>query len=506
MPLSAFDWPAVANLAVQMGKYAYNRYKNRTRVGPNLRGSSVRTSRTPSRPIGGSSSRRIAPRLRRTTVPLSRFGRKRKRTFRKRIGYGRKSITSSNTNIYRKRFKGFRKFNRGKFSIGRFLMGGGNFPNQTFVRMKFRATNTIQFDGTATSRLNRTLEVNSIVNHADGLEDVFTTGTNWSYLDVFKTFYEEYLMLGCLTKLSIHPNMVPTFTSNYSATMSPSAVSQFAATSSTGYWYVRLYYAKSKPDPLDPEGAYVGFPMVNSTDGLPVNERNIWPTLRDFLTDPTVMYFKDEDIVKAKTGYLYPAVANDLSLSSKNAIPANIQSGYQYSPQVYYEIESKNRVVSFNIKFSAKKHFCDKNILNNGDWREWSTGLGDNRYRFFARFGYMAFNYNNIPCSEIPSNSMLQRRVTLSSTAYFGLRKPLITPSSHFNMSLQAKNAVNRSIEEVEAMAAMEYAINRNRSDVPTIELERELDEEIDNLLESGEEEEEEEEEQETQDKQDNDT
>lgn len=372
--------------------------------------------------------------------------------------------------LYNRRFKGFRRFNRGPFRIGSFLSSGGSLPRQTFLRMTYRASALVDFSAVPAERKKRILEPNSVALHSNLVDNSSANETQWQYLDVFKTFYEKYLILGSTTKVIIsqvaNPTAVGTTVqdnANY-----PTAGPRNNAYA-TGYWYVRLNYMK--------DGEEVG---ADINDAGTVVETSIWPTLRDFLVDPTVMYIKDVAVRSQKTGFLWPKPTATLG-STHSAVP-NENTSVAALPQFYYEAVVNNRAVTFNIKFSGKKHFGDKNFLRNGPWRDWSEGSLSAAGRFQAYVGYIAFDYTNKPVSEGVSNGFYRRRMSIETSAYVACQGPRITPSSRIDSAVRGLQA---NIEYQNALDVLEYAVNRSpHQDLSNPELETELDQEIENLLE----------------------
>lgn len=397
---------------------------------------------------------------------FSRFSRS--RSFR-----GRRSFASGN--IYNKKRKGPRQFNRAPFRIGSFLSSGGQLPKQTFVRMRYRAASNANFIGDNTSRQGRIFEPNSVPFHTP-VTDGIVGYENWQYLPVYRMFYDQYMILGCKMRISISRTMNANTMGTMSQVMTGQGGQPFGVpVNSTGYWYIRYVYEKN--------GEQVGSTL--NADGSTV-ETLVWPTLRDFLTDPTVGYVKDVETARAKVGYLWPAARAEPPPTSATpgvrtftpAVPAD-----QPGPQLYYETETTNKKVYFTVRFSAKKHFGDKNILTNGPWRDWTEGDLSSKHVFRVLVGYIAFSGKNNPVGEVPIDRHYHRRLMVDSTVYAALQKPLITPSSDVSATINALVNQNKYKEGVESL---EYSITRNPDveDDSKSELENDLDQEIDNLLE----------------------
>lgn len=400
-----------------------------------------------------------------------RFKRSYKRRYPRRYKSRRRFTRRTKKSIYTRRYKGVRRFNRGKFNIGSLLSQGGSLPRQTFVRMQYRVSSTVVFNSGAAACKSRIIEPNSVVFQSNLVDNPSAIQNQWQYLDVFKTFYGQYLILGAKTKITIQPTNNP---ERHASVQAANLAPNLTAGDSTGYWYCRLCYVK--------DGEQVGHDI--NDDGV-FDELINWPTMRDFLVDPTVMYVKDRAPNSYKYGYIYANETGQGASSHPFILPYNDPTPRQF----YCEAEVKNHNVTFTVKFSAKNHFGDKNYLKNGDWRDWSQGSLDGKHRFRAFVGYVAFDSSNDATSQAPSNGFARRRLTVETTAYAALQDPRITPSSKI-VTPEGRLLFEQDEEKEKALKVMNYAITRNQEDVPTPELENELDEEIENLLEESESEE----------------
>lgn len=422
-------------------------------------------------------SRSTAPPAKRRRI-FKRRATRRRRSFRRKA---RNVPKMSYKNLYTRKFKSFRKFNTGRFSIGKLLSNGYQFPKQTFARMSCKLYDTVQF--VPSTAAGRQLVINAVVGHTGALSDATVATNAWSYLPMFKMFYSRYLILGAKTRLTIQKPPNPAFF--YPPSMVVSAPTDTAISPpliGSGYWYVRLRYFKD------------GYPVGYSMPASPTEYQN-WSTLRDFLEDPTVMYVKDVDNTGTKVGYLWPSITGVTNQSYNLSLTRGDQHGF--GPQVYYEISQKNKLVSFTIKYSAKKHHGDKNYLKNGPWSVWDAALEDES-RFYAYYGYIAFGTDNLPYCQTPIDGFPHRRVTINTTAYIAMQDPKIGPSDDLDVDTalglartNREELLKKLLEgEKDAKDALLYSITRNR-DETNPELSNELEEEIQNLLEDGEEDEE---------------
>lgn len=406
-------------------------------------------------------SRRTYPRtFRRTyTAYKKKFTRPVQRKYRKKaklnklVGkpVGRKSI-------YNKRAKKMRTYNTGKLSLQSRFQNGGSLPNTTFARLFWRGSQTCNFSnlkfnataGTASQDVqSRTYCLNDI-SLSPSYSNLAVMKHTVTYAPIWKSLYKQYIILGATAKFKINPSFYPT---SYSTSGLPPGASQQAPqvprNAQPGYWYVRAYYKRSTPY-LSDDGAVVGHPISpspNSTVADPKTEI-LWPTLREFLSDPTVTYKKDKTNVRSK---LHVHTAGDIYANSPSAMPSGPSTG------VSYEIETATRPVYLKVNFSAKKHFQDKNILRNGSWIDWDENLPESE-RFQVRFGYIGFANNGTTSYHVPIDRNMDRFVETEIQYFVGLRDPLVNPHSEqlSNISM-AREAIEQLPDTFDEELESEY-------------------------------------------------
>lgn len=475
---SVFSYiPQIARAAYQ----GYQMYRNFTR---NRSSSSAhaprastgsRTSANLRRPGAVRGYRPTSPYVRRVKRRLSRG---RKRVARRGVKR-RRSVTSG---VYNKRRKTMRPFNKGRFTLSKFLMGGGSFPQTTFVRMKYRDTHTVAFSAHPVQQAPRAYILNHI-GRFQALPNTVHSGDKWMYYNTMKSFYEQYLVLGNRTVFTItRPSLVETFAPiNTSDPYTNTVPNSFV-----GYWYVRVCYSRGSSNSSDGQ-QFIGEPILTGPNAAA--HIDVWPDQRTFLSDPTVTFFRDKLNNRMSTGFRLPATYG----STQPGIPASTGA-----PVFAVDYESNNRRVRLSVNFSYKKHFMDTNPLKNGQYRAFDSLDTSPDQSFYAFVGYVSFNRDGETLSHVPVDRVMSRQMTVDAQSYISLRKPLITPTGDVEINEarmeEIREAIRKGLIEEEGVDAIEYSINRN-ADFPSVESEREIDEDIENLLEEDEEESEAEEE-----------
>lgn len=358
-------------------------------------------------------------RLRRSVAPR----RRRRVPYPRRNAFRRKPVTAG---VYNKRRKTMRPFNRGRFTLSKFMMEGGHFPMQTFVRMKFRDTYIAGFNSTGPFQRPRIYCLNSLNSFRLVAQDG-PSSERWMYFNTLQTFYRQYLVLGNRTVFTIsRPNLINNF-----AAINPGGigvgVDQFA-----GYWYVRVFYNRgttANPDTI-------GHPIREAGDFI-----DAWPDQRTFLADPTVTWVKDKLNYKMTTGFRLPAVTGTL------AQPGRPIAG-QGDPIFSVDYESTNKLVRLAVNFSYKKHFQDNNPLKNGHFQVLDDLSIENIRPFFVFVGYVSFSSTGSVINHCPMDRVLNRQITVDSQSYVALKGPQIEPTGDSTLSLRKTEAIRQAIRE----------------------------------------------------------
>lgn len=467
---SVFSYiPQIARAAYQ----GYQMYRNFTRARSSSSAPASRPStgsRTNANLRGPGPVRRYRP-----SSPYVRRGKKRSFKRPKRVSSRgvkrRRSVTSG---VYNKRRKTMRPFNKGRFTLSKFLMGGGSFPQTTFVRMKYRDVYIASFTAHPNSQAPRAYILNHI-GRFQALPNTDHSGDKWMYYNTMKSFYEQYLVLGNRTVFTItRPSLVDTFAPINSSSAATSTVSNSFA----GYWYIRVFYSRGSANSSDGQ-QFIGEPVLTGPNAAA--HIDVWPDQRTFLSDPTVTFFKDKLNHRMSTGFRLPAAVG--------VTQAGVPTPAITAPVFAVDYESNNRRVRLSVNFSFKKHFMDTNPLKNGQYRAFDSLDTSPDQSFYAFVGYVSFNQNGETLSHVPVDRVANRQMTVDAQSYVSLRKPLITPTGDVEITEarmeEIREAIRQGLVEEDGLEVIHYAINRSPEDEPTPELERELQEEIENLLES---------------------
>lgn len=460
--------PFIANVAQQVlrnlptiisgARQAYSAYQSMSRSRPSRVSRSSRSVRTVASVRRALSARRTPmQRLRRSIRRSTRRSRRVTRRPRRRVSSSRFRRPNPNKASQRMRL-----YNRAPLSLNRMLSQGVPLPRTTFAKMRFMSTRQIAFGNLPVERRSRVLCMNSIADHwIHGMQDINRQGGTWQYLDMYKAMYMEYMILGAKTQITIKPAIhVPVL----NAVSTFNDVNTVCAPSYEGYYYVRVHYSRS-------DGSPVG--RVITHDGVFTEN---WRSLQQFKADPTITFFKDKGVSKRyKTGYVLDAAG---LAAPQEALPISLAP---QNNRFYVEYENYNKEVRMSVSFSAKKHFQEQNILRNGTWAPFDNSLPQDR-SFMVFVGYIAFSPENNYFTVMPIDRQLFKSMTVDTTVYVGLQSPNISPTTGFLPDQAMRNIDQEEIEH------FNYAITRNQ-DTENPELEKELLEEIDNMIEEAEEE-----------------
>lgn len=333
--------------------------------------------------------------------------------------------------IYSRRTKTMRQYNSGKLSLQQRLQNGGALPNTTFARMfwrgscgtEFTTKNPLATVGDSGPVNSRTLCLNDI-SSSPVYSNVTQMKHGVTYAPLWKTLYERYLVLGATCKIKINTQYYPSLLSNMATGSTDPETHNHKysvpANAQPGYWYVRAYYKRSAVAGGDPTP--VGHPIVQGSSSDDPKTEDLWPNLREFLSDPTVTFKKDTTNIRTKL-HIHSAA------NLYNATDGNPTGYAPVAPSTgtSYEIETATKPVYLSCNFSAKKHFQDKNPLRNQPFNEWDTNLSTD-YRFQIRFGYIGFSSDGDVAYHIPIDRNFRRMVEFEIQYFVALRDPRINP------------------------------------------------------------------------------
>lgn len=386
-------------------------------------------------------------------------------------------------------FKRPRRFNRGKLRLQSAFMHGRSLPQETSTHVFWRGSGTV--DLRAQKGTQGLIDTTFCLNTLNGptvkysgpsihpptdavskLRQMTNLRGSYSYRDVWASLYSQYMVTGARISIRLTRPLYPSILKN------PGRGSLVDAQSSdvnntncmmTGFWYLRYHYVRSLIDPKKPveSGAVVGHPMLAHESALGASdlpEVHNWSSIRDFMQDPTVLWFRDKLPKATKVHYTTSSVSMN-NAANNNLIPDTnlFPEGFQGRPNdtMSYEVEYSNRAVKLIGAFSLRKHSDDKNMLRNGDWMPMSypgvdkdrraplglqsmvtlrtNGFPDasapfteagfvNTYPFFVRFGYIGFDQTGTPLTCIPPDNIPQRNIEVSCDYKVRLRSPKVEP------------------------------------------------------------------------------
>lgn len=362
-------------------------------------------------------------------------------------------------NIYNRRKKNMRLYNKGVLALQQRLQSGGELPNQTFARMFWRGSNTCQFsvanivgtpsNATVNNVLMRSFTLNQL-SHSPNMHAAYWTSTangfnhQVTYANLWRTLYEEYQVRGAKIKIKISPNFYPSTISTTETTSSQD--NHVPLNAQPGYWYIRVHYNRAADSSATTYDS-VGKPILPQLSTSVDDKAEDWPSLREFLSDPTVTYRRDTTQIRTK---LHLHRGTD---GGNIAHDANSVTQLPNNAGATYEIEKSNKSVYLSTIFSARKHFQDNNVNRNQPWSDWNTSLPDHN-QFNVRFGYIGFDASGQIAYHIPLDRDHRRFVEVEIDYFVALRNPRVQPHDKFLPVESAGRAAN--LEDIEELDDIE--------------------------------------------------
>lgn len=379
--------------------------------------------------------------LRRVRRSTARRGLRRRVSRKAAVKARRMTGRVFSTNMYRRRFKRMRRFNQGKLALQSRLQGGATLPWQTYARFVWRAsceTSTCAANPYQTQVADPLADRTFILNQLHkrvalaAQEGLQVTPTWWN---VMSSLYEKYLVLGCKFDVTITPTTFPkrlihSSWDDVNPTNTPTA-RVLPLNVKSGYWYLRVRYIRAS-GPTGTELESVGHPIdftarppqAGSGSALDVDNKTeqLWPSLREFLADPTVTWKKDTTFVRRKI-----QVHTQMPIDPQN----NSGVGLDFpglDNKVSYEIEANTRPVRLSVGFSARKHF-GVNPRREVPYTAFSgiDQLHPNQC-FFVRVGYVAFDENDNVTYSVPLSRNDNVTMEYNMQYYCALREPRVGP------------------------------------------------------------------------------
>lgn len=407
--------------ALQYGQLAYN-------IGKKMY-STYQSIKPKSAPAAAPTTVANRYKYRSAVKPKSKITYRKTRYVRKIKALNRKVGPSYKKSIYNKKTSKIRRNNTGKLSLQNRIQNGLSLPKTTFARLQWRGSNVIStacanptYTGTSTiSMSNRTFCLNDI-----SFSPTTSSSMNHlvNYAHLWKSLYSEHQVLGASATFKISPTSLPQYQT--STTPPPNDYThsfQLPLNVKHGFWYARVNYhrASNNSTPGDEVGHRINEAATKVTDPNDNKTEDLWKSMRDFLTDPTVTFKKDSSYVRQKM-HVHTEIPLDKTLTGTTSFPGS-------NTKTSYEIESSTKPVILKVNFSAKKNFQDNNVMRNQPWQTWNTSVSIPN-RFLVRIGYIAFGPDgniayHIPLSRNPS------AVLETDIKYFvAMRDPLISPST----------------------------------------------------------------------------
>lgn len=333
--------------------------------------------------------------------------------------------------IYRKNRATMRRFNKGKLSLQSRLQNGMSLPNTTFARMYWRGSNRFSticgnpnYTGTGTVELNnKTFCLNDISQSPSKTPQMNHQVT---YSSMWKQLYSEFQVLGAKFNIKITPEtMQSNMPSNAEPPTSDKTRNNLLLNSIRGgFWYVRCRYQRAGSDGNRvPVGHFLDEvernpKQLSTVEPIHDNKNELWwSSMRDFMSDPTVTWKRDNSVIRHKLHVHSPQVIN----------PVNSPDFPAAANTISFEIEQNTKPVYLTCNFSAKKHFEEKNPLRNIPFTSWDESVGV-PYRFMIRIGYIAFAQDGAIAYHVPLSRQALNTSEVDIKYFVALRNPKITP------------------------------------------------------------------------------
>lgn len=340
--------------------------------------------------------RRLAPRMNRARVLRAQLGRR------------------PALKMYKRR-RNMRKFNKGAMNLLRNMSNGDTLPSTTFARLSYQSgPDLIDFSTSPTP----IFLMNAIIPKQS--PSVLDAGVR--YQGVWSLLYAKHAVLGSKLNIKLDPSMLPRNT-----TFSAANQQQL---SQRGYYYLRVYVPGSTFTPPRPD---IGYPMDSGTqDGVLM--QTIWQTEDDFLGDRTVTYKRDPMTVRKY---------QDVTFNTSTNLP---------TVNTAVRVESNNKPVSLTYKFSYKKLFQIRDVMQKINYVNWDAEAVT---QCMVRIGYVSFSSGT--GGPVFSNQWQTfYNMRLNHSSYVTLRDPIELHNADTldgvgaRLSLLQSRAAVEEVEEIE--------------------------------------------------------
>jgi len=357
------------------------------------------------------------------------YGRRR-RTYRRsyrRSVRGRGSFrrrTGFNRNIFNRKFKKMRRYNRAPLMLYKRLVTGQPLPESTFAKLHWRGSGNLTFvvntaapSAPGNIPFQRSLVLNDI--RGSPMMGSFAPTSPWlepfRYFALWKLLYRDYLVLGAKIRVSIKQTSWPIRIAGPEPDTSNFLENSVPLNAQPGYYYIRCYYFRASPVIGGGARDSVGHPIDTSAQS---KSEQYWSCLSEFLQDTTVTWKKDPITIRRKLAFSTPAVIQNNSEGEFAMYPTSA---------VNYEVECSSKPIVLTAGFSAKKHWEDTNILRNGPWRNLMSGAAlPDVDQFRVRFGYIGFDASGQVSYHIPLDRQPERFAEIDVKYAVAWRTPLM--------------------------------------------------------------------------------
>lgn len=320
-------------------------------------------------------------------------------------------------------YKRARAFNKAPLKLQSRIQSGSSLPMQTVGRMYFKGSGTVNFfdQNPGTNAFSPSDQIFTLNNVRSVTTTTIANMQNFrgsfSYRKLWQMMYQEALVLGSSAKFRINKPLYPSQVIAVRPTDDGGvAAGELPADATYGFWYIRYHYARAGADGAN---VPVGAPLRQHDLGL-------WANMRDFQQDASVTYVRDKLPKTTRICQQFNHIPHDgLVRDLWGGEPAALRG------PITYEMEFSNKPITFNVKYSAKKHFQDQNVLRNGSWSNISpTGPADPGIAnsFQVKIGYIAFDSVGRPAYCVPVDGQFRRFVELEIEYCCALRTPLSRP------------------------------------------------------------------------------
>lgn len=323
------------------------------------------------------------------------------------------------------------------------MIKGKSLPNETSTKLYWKGTGMLRLEQLATqnSLWDQTFILNSLsgpcfVRTATGTSDPrYNLHGKWSYQDLWAQLYSKALITGCRFQIVLRKPLFPLTIMRPNVRTENDRGDLFAQLPSNvtkGYWYLRYRYTRAQDPSSTLTPTRVGHSMISAdNDGR-------WENLRQFQTDPTVLWFADSMPSSTRMTFSIPNDHTNLNpaVHMFPSVVGTTTNNLHQGGMIHYQVNCPNKPVKLIGAFSLRKHSDDKNILRNSQWTTISdiaqnvvpSSLEDQDTMFLVRIGYIGFDQNGFVSTSTPPDLVNERNIEITCAYKVRLREPKIQP------------------------------------------------------------------------------